>query len=80
MSTASGILQESRDEFFFQSYFFIRQRNFDLSVDSSWSNERRVQAVDSVRGQNYPDIIILVKAIQLVQKFQHRPLDLLFSI
>ena len=59
--------------------FNIGQRKLDFSVNTTGSNESRVEGLDSIRSHDDFDIASRVETIQLIQKFQHRPLDFTFT-
>ena len=59
--------------------FNIGQRKLDFSIDTTWSNESRVEGLDSIRSHDNFDVSSRVETIQLIQKFQHRPLDFTFT-
>ena len=57
----------------------IRQREFDLAVDSPWSDEGRVKGFDLVRDHDNLDVPTGIETIQLVQELQHSTLDFTFT-
>jgi hypothetical protein len=54
----------------------VRQRELDLSIDSSRSNERRVERLDLVGGHDDFDVASSVEPVELVEEFEHGSLDL----
>jgi len=58
---------------------YIRQRELDLTVDTTWSDERWVERFDSVCRHDYFDIAACVETVELVEKFQHCSLNFALS-
>jgi hypothetical protein len=54
----------------------VRQRELDLSIDSSRSNERRVERLDLIGGHDDFDVASSVEPVELVEEFEHGSLDL----
>mmetsp|Transcript_3239 Transcript_3239/g.6729 ORF Transcript_3239/g.6729 Transcript_3239/m.6729 type:complete len:477 (-) Transcript_3239:80-1510(-) len=54
----------------------IRERKFDLTIDTTRTNEGRIKTFDSIRGHDDLHVAALIKTIQLIQKFQHSTLNL----
>ena len=54
----------------------VRQRELDLTVNTTRPNEGRVKRLDVVGGHNDLDVTPLIEAIELVEEFEHGPLDL----
>ena len=52
----------------------IRQRQFNLSVDSSRSQQRRIQRFYPIRRHDHLHIAAIIESIQLIQQLQHRSL------
>ena len=59
-----------------ETSILIWRRELDLAVNPSWSQESRVQDVDSVRGHDNLDVLRGLKSVQLVEQLQHGSLDL----
>lgn len=57
----------------------VWHRELDLSIDPSWSDQRRVEALDPVCGHNDLDVVSGVEAIELIKQLQKRPLNLPFT-
>jgi hypothetical protein len=57
----------------------IGEREFDLSVNSTWSNQGGVQGLDSVRSHNDFDVSPRVESVKLVEELQHGPLNFTFT-
>merc|ERR1719298_81342 len=55
---------------------YIRQRELDLPVDATRPNQRRIETFNLVRGHDHFYVPSFIKTVELVQQFQHRPLDL----
>mmetsp|Transcript_10769 Transcript_10769/g.66461 ORF Transcript_10769/g.66461 Transcript_10769/m.66461 type:complete len:266 (+) Transcript_10769:826-1623(+) len=56
--------------------FEIWQRELDLPVQSSRTQQGRIQCIWPVRGHQYLDVSTSIKAIQLIHDFKHRTLHL----
>ena len=54
----------------------IWRRKFDLSVNSTGTEEGRVEDVDSVGGHDHLDVLGGLEAVKLIEELQHGPLDL----
>ena len=57
----------------------VRERELDLSVDTSWSNQSGVQGLDPVRGHDDLDVSSCVESVELVEELQHCSLDFAFT-
>ena len=57
----------------------VRERELDLSVDATWSDEGRVQGLDLIRGHDNFDIPPCVESVELVEELQHGSLNLAFT-
>ena len=57
----------------------VWQRELDLPVDTTWSDERRVKGLDLVGGHDDLDVPSGVETIELVQELQHSTLDFTFT-
>lgn len=53
----------------------VREREFDLSVDTTRPNESWIKRFDLVCGHDDLDVASSVEAIKLVEEFQHGALD-----
>ena len=51
----------------------------NLSVDTSGTNQRRIQGLDLVGGHDDLDVATIIETIQLVEKLQHGSLDFTFT-
>ena len=54
----------------------IWRRKFDLSVNSTGTEEGRVEDVDPVGGHDHLDVLGGLEAVKLIEELQHGPLDL----
>lgn len=54
----------------------LGERELNLAVESARSEKRRVEDVDPVRRRDDLDPLVRAKAVELVEEFKHRPLDL----
>ena len=54
----------------------IREGKFDFPINSTRSDESRVECLDPIGGHDDLDVTPGVEAIKLVEKLQHCPLDL----
>mmetsp|Transcript_1778 Transcript_1778/g.3834 ORF Transcript_1778/g.3834 Transcript_1778/m.3834 type:complete len:429 (-) Transcript_1778:221-1507(-) len=54
----------------------VGRRELDLPVDAAGSDERRVERLDLVGRHDHLDVVARVEAVELVEKLEHRPLDL----
>lgn len=57
----------------------IRQRELNLPVDSTGADKRGVERLDAVSGHDDLDVAAGIKAVELVEQFQHCSLNLLFT-
>ena len=57
----------------------VRKGELDFSVDPTRSNQSGVKGLDSIRSHDNFDISPCVKPVELVEEFQHGPLDFAFS-
>ena len=51
----------------------------NLSVDTSGTNQRRIQGLDLVGSHDDLDVATIIETIQLVEKLQHGSLDFTFT-
>ena len=58
---------------------YVRKGELDLSVNTTWSNQSRVQRLDFVCGQDNLDVSPRIEPIELIEKLQHGSLDLTFT-
>lgn len=56
-----------------------RRRKLDLTVDTPWPEKGTVQDVDAVGGHDDLYVLCSFKAVELVEQFEHCPLDLRVS-
>lgn len=54
----------------------IGQRQLDLSVNSTRSQQRRVQGLNAICRHDHLHIAAVIEAVQLIQQFQHGALHL----
>lgn len=57
----------------------VRQRKFYTAVQSSGSEEGGIEGVGPIGGHEHLDISTRIKAVELIDKLQHRPLDLIIA-
>ena len=57
----------------------VWKSEFDLSVDTSGSDESWIKTFDSVCCHQYFDLSSCVESVELIQQLEHRSLDLSFS-
>mmetsp|Transcript_46588 Transcript_46588/g.120614 ORF Transcript_46588/g.120614 Transcript_46588/m.120614 type:complete len:231 (+) Transcript_46588:90-782(+) len=57
----------------------VGQRELDLAVNAAWTDHGRIQGLDAVGGHDHLHVATIVEAVQLVEQFQHRALDLLLA-
>ena len=57
----------------------VREGEFDFAIDTTRSDQSRVERFDLVCGHDDLDVTAGVKAIKLVEEFQHGSLDLAFT-
>lgn len=62
------------------SYVIRRKRDFDLAVNATRSNKRRVKTVDAVSSHDHSHVFSVVEAIQLVEQFQHGSLHFFLAV
>jgi len=62
-----------------ETHLNVRQRELNLPIDSSRSNERRIEGFDLVGRHDDLDVSSRVESVELVEKLQHRSLNLSFS-
>mmetsp|Transcript_19299 Transcript_19299/g.35701 ORF Transcript_19299/g.35701 Transcript_19299/m.35701 type:complete len:202 (-) Transcript_19299:549-1154(-) len=58
---------------------YARQGKLNLSINSTRSDQSRVECFDTVCSHDYLYVSSVIESIQLVQQFKHRSLDLLRS-
>ena len=58
--------------------FLVGERELNLAIQTARTEERRVEHVDAVGGREDLDPVVGREAVELVEQFQHRPLD--FSV
>ena len=57
----------------------IREREFDFSIETTWSKKGWVQSILSIRGHDNFDVHWLVETIHLIQKFEKDTLNFTIS-
>ena len=57
----------------------VRQRKFDLSIDSAWTHECGVQSIWSIGSHQDLDVSSAFEAVHLIDDFQHRSLNFVVS-
>jgi hypothetical protein len=57
----------------------VREGEFDFAIDTTRSDQSGVERLDLVCGHDDLDVATSVKAIKLVEAFQHGSLDLAFT-
>ena len=57
----------------------VREWELDLSVNTTWSNQSRVEGLDPVRGHDNFDVSPSIESVELVEELQHSPLDFTFT-
>merc|ERR1719376_1942173 len=58
-----------------QASLFIGGGKFNFPVNSSGSEESRIQNINTIRRHDHLNVLMSLKTVELVQKFQHRPLN-----
>ena len=59
-----------------KAYLDVRQRELDLTINTAWPNQGRVQRLDSIGRHDDLDVTPLIETIKLVEQLEHGPLDL----
>ena len=59
-----------------RSGFLVGMRELDLAVETSGSEQRRVEDVDAIGGGNHFNLTARRESVQLVEKLQHGTLHL----
>jgi hypothetical protein len=57
----------------------VGQRELDLAVDTTGTDQRRIQGLDTIGGHQHLDIATRIEAIELVQELEHCALDFTFA-
>ncbi len=65
--------RERREEKMQLTIWILKQ---NLAIDSSGSNQSRVERLDFVGGHNYFHVASVVETIELIEEFEHGSLDL----
>ena len=57
----------------------VRILKQNLAIDSTRSDQRRVEGFDLVRGHDHLDVATVIESIKLIEKLEHGSLDFTFA-